>query len=309
MVIHKGYDNLNLREPIVTIGIFDGVHLGHKLLLNTLVSGANGAGTDSVVITFNPHPRLVLDKPTSGLSFLSTMEEKSRLLEKAGIGHLIIIEFTPQFSKIKACDFVSEILLDKIGTRHLIVGHDHHFGYQGEGNFITIRNCARSMGFRVEQVEGFKFQEVTISSSVIRNTLLEGKPEDANKMLGYSYSLKGEVIEGKKIGREFGFPTANIKPSDKYKLIPGDGVYAVDVMINNSKYAGMLSIGKNPTVNKSEAQRSIEVNIFNFDRDIYGNEIEVAFRFRMRDEKKFKNTEELIKQMEMDKVLATRLLA
>ncbi|MDQ1332118.1 MAG: Riboflavin biosynthesis protein [Bacteroidota bacterium] len=309
MIIHEGYENLNLISPVVTLGIFDGVHRGHRSLLDTLVSRAKEAGKDSAVITFYPHPRLVLEKHTTDLSFLSTMEEKKALLKDAGIDHLIIIEFTPGFSRIKPCDFVEGVLLKKIGARHLIVGHNHHFGYQGEGNFETIKNCAISMGFRVEQVEGLKAEGGPISSSAIRNALLNGNPVYANKMLGYTYSLRGQVVEGKKIGRKIGFPTANIKPGDRYKLIPADGVYAVEIQIDNSKFTGMLSIGRNPTVNKSKTSRSVEVNIFNFEKDIYGKEIEVAFRFRMRDEKKFSNTDELIRQMEIDKAMTTDLLA
>jgi riboflavin kinase/FMN adenylyltransferase len=308
MVIHEGYDNLDLKEPVVTIGIFDGVHLGHMSLLGTLVSRAKETNAHSAVLTFNTHPRLVLEKHITGFSFLSTMNEKKALLEKAGIDHLIIIEFTSEFRKIQACDFVADVLLKKIGTRHLIVGHDHHFGYQGEGNFETIKSCAISMGFRFEQVTGLKTGETAISSSMIRNALLNGKAEYANKMLGYTYSLTGQVVEGKKIGREIGFPTANIKPGDQYKLSPGDGVYAVEVQIDNTILPGMLSIGKNPTVNKPESPRSIEVNIFDFEKDIYGREIEVRFRYRMRDEKKFENTAELIRQMGIDKTMAIRLL-
>ena len=309
MIIHEGYEKLNLISPVVTLGIFDGVHRGHRSLLDKLVYRAKETGGDSAVITFHPHPRLVLEKHTADLSFLSTMDEKKALLREAGIDHLIIIEFTPGFSRIKACDFVEEVLLKKIGTRHLIVGHDHHFGYQGKGNFETIKDCAVSMGFRVEQVEGLKTEKGPISSSLIRSALLKGSPEYANQMLGYTYSLIGKVVAGKKIGRKIGFPTANIKPGDRHKLIPADGVYAVEIQIDNSKFRGMLSIGKNPTVNKSKTSRSIEVNIFNFEKDIYGKEIEVAFRYRMRDEKKFSNIDELIKQMEIDRAMTNDLLA
>lgn len=238
MVIHEGYDNPDLKEPVVTIGIFDGVHLGHISLINTLINRAKEAGKESAVITFHPHPRMVLDKNTAGLSFLSTMDEKKALLKRAGVDHLIIIEFTPSFSKMRACDFVEEVLLKKIGTRHLIVGHDHHFGFRGEGNFKTIKNCAVSMGFMVEQVTGLKSADIAISSSIIRNALLNGKTDEANNMLGYTYSLRGKVVEGNKIGREIGFPTANIKPGDQHKLIPGDGVYAVEVQIDNVKHPG-----------------------------------------------------------------------
>ncbi len=308
MIIHEGYKNIRLNNPVVTLGIFDGVHMGHRALLDCLVSRAREVKGESVVITFHPHPRFVLDKKTKGISFLSTMDEKKTLLEKTGIDHLIIIKFTSRFSKIKACDFVERILVGEIGTRYLIIGHDHHFGYHGEGDYKTIENCAVSSGFMVEQIQGFRTAEGTISSSMIREALLKGKLDDANNWLGYSYSLKGIVVEGRKIGRRIGYPTANIKPCDQFKLIPCDGVYAVEAQIDNKRLPGMLSIGKNPTVNKTRSSRSIEVNIFNFRKDIYGKEVEIIFRYRLRDEKKFKNTEQLSGQMEKDRERAMRLL-
>ncbi len=309
MIIHQGYENLNLREPVVTLGIFDGVHLGHKALINSLVSRAREVNGESVVITFHPHPRLILEKNRKGLSFLSTMDEKKILLEKTLIDHLIIIEFTRQFCKMNACDFVEKILVRKVGTRHLIIGHDHHFGFKGEGNYDTINDCARSMNFKVEQIHGFQMEEAIISSSLIREALLKGNLDEANKCLGYTYSLKGKVVAGKKIGRIIGFPTANIKPDYKYKLIPGDGVYAVEIQLDNNLFHGMLSIGRNPTVNKTPGTRSIEVNIFDFENDIYENDIEILFRYRLRNEIKFDNVEQLSRQMEHDRENAMRLLA
>ncbi len=308
MIIHEGYKDIRLDNPVVTLGIFDGVHLGHKALLDCLVSRAREVRGESVVITFHPHPRLVLDKKTEGISFLSTMDEKKMLLEKTGIDHLVIIKFTGRFSKIKAYDFVEKILVGEIGTRYLIIGHDHHFGYQGEGNYKTLENCAVSSGFMVEQVQGFKAAEGTISSSMIRDALLKGKIDDASRWLGYDYSLKGMVVEGRKIGRRIGYPTANIKPCDQFKLIPGDGVYAVEAQIDNKRLPGMLSIGKNPTVNKTAGSRSVEVHIFNFRKDIYGKKIVIIFRYRLRNEKKFESTEQLAGQMEKDKEKAIRLL-
>jgi len=308
MKIHEGYRDLKLRKPVVTLGIFDGVHLGHRKLLHDLISRAGDVGGESVVITFYPHPRMVLEKETASLFFLSTMDEKKKLLEKCGIDNLVIIEFTKELSRMKACDFVEEVLVKSIGTRHLVVGHDHHFGHRGEGDFETIRECAISMGFEVEQVRGLRASGEAISSSLIRNALITGKLSEANKWLGYDYYLQGSVVEGKKIGRLIGFPTANIKPLDLNKLIPGNGVYAVDTYLANKKHTGMLSIGSNPTINKDGGLRSVEVNIFNFEDDIYGREIEVVFRFRLRDEKKFKNTEELSRQMELDRENALRLL-
>jgi riboflavin kinase/FMN adenylyltransferase len=236
MIIHEGYENLNLVAPVVTIGIFDGVHRGHRALLDCLVSRAVESEGETVVITFFPHPRLVLEKNRENLSFLTSMEEKKVLLENAKIDHLVIIEFNKQFSKIPACDFIKEVLLDKIGTKNLIIGYNHHFGRSGEGDFNTIKHCAESLDFKVEQVQGFHTEEGAISSSSIRNALLNGRIEEANRWLGYSYSVRGSVVEGRKIGRAIGFPTANIKPDYEYKLIPGNGVYAVEVQLDDIKY-------------------------------------------------------------------------
>jgi riboflavin kinase/FMN adenylyltransferase len=301
MVIHEGYENLSLVAPVVTLGIFDGVHRGHRALLDCLVTRANEAQGESVVITFFPHPRLVLEKNNINLSFLSTIEEKKVLLEKANIDHLIIIEFNIEFSRIKACDFIKDVLVSKIGTKHLIIGYNHHFGKSGEGDFNTIKQCSESLAFRVEQVQGFHTEEGVISSSTIRKALLKGNLDDANRWLGYSYSMSGTIVEGRKIGRAIGFPTANIVPENQHKLIPGDGVYAVEVNIDEIDYPGMLSIGSNPTVNSDSTLRSIEVHILNFDKDIYGRNISVTFRKKLRDEKKFDNLEMLIQQMELDK--------
>lgn len=308
MIIHQGYESLSLRDPVVTIGIFDGVHRGHRALLDFLVRRASESGGESAVITFYPHPRMVLEKNRSGLSFLSTMDEKKMLLREALIGHLIIIDFTRKFSRIKADEFVRNILIEKIGTRHLIVGHDHRFGYKGEGSFDNIQSSAVGMGLSVEKVEGLKAGVMTISSSAIRQALTTGNISLANDLLGYCYSIKGIVIEGKKLGRKLGFPTANIRPVDKFKLIPSDGVYAVEIKLDNMILPGMLSIGKNPTVNQRADKLSIEVNIFNFEGDIYGNEIELIFRHRLRQEKKFESLEQLTLQMMKDRADAISIL-
>jgi riboflavin kinase/FMN adenylyltransferase len=308
MIIHEGYENLNIISPVVTLGIFDGVHRGHMALLSCLVSRAREMGGESVVITFSPHPRLVLEQNNISFSFLTTMEEKKVLLKNANVDHLIIIEFTIAFSKIPACDFVKEILVEKIGTKHLIIGYDHHFGRKGEGDFNTIKQCSEELDFIVEQVQEYQTEEGAISSSSIREALLKGKVDEANKWLGYSYSVSGTVMEGRKIGRTIGFPTANIKPDYQYKLIPGNGVYAVLVQLDDNLYPGMLSIGFNPTVNTDNRFRSIEVHILNFDKDIYGRKISVSFRKKLRDEKKFDNLEQLTTQMGRDKLDTLQLL-
>lgn len=308
MQIHRGYNKLMLKDPVVTMGIFDGVHRGHRALIDTVVRRASSSGGESAAITFDPHPRLVLDSRNTNLAFLNSMDEKIQLLEKAGIDNLIIIEFTPAFSKMRACYFVSEVLGRKIGTRRLVLGHDHHFGYKAEGNAATISDCAAKMGFSVEQIPGLRSKEGPVSSSLIREALLAGNLDNANKWLGYCYSMKGEVVRGKKIGRKLGFPTANINPGYRYKLIPANGVYAVEVFVTGERHTGMLSIGTNPTVNTDLSERSVEVHIFDYEQDIYGQEIAVTFRYRLRDEVRFDSATDLAVQMRNDREVALRLL-
>lgn len=309
MIVYNGYANLNINSPVVTMGIFDGVHRGHKALLEYLVMRADQTGGESVAITFFPHPRLVLDKKPEGLSYLTTMDEKRELLEKAGIKNLIIINFNTDFSRLTACEFVNNVLHKKLGTRNLIVGFNHHFGNRGEGDFETITSCAKPLGIIVEQMKGLHSEEGAISSSAIREALLSGRLDEANKWLGYNYMISGEVIEGRQIGRKIGFPTANIKPDDPYKLIPCSGVYAVEVKIDGVIFHGMLNIGTNPTVNDDNSKRSIEVYILDFNKDIYGQKISVNFIKRIRDEVKFENLDQLSMQMEQDKSDTRRILS
>jgi len=308
MVIHKGYENLDLATPVVTLGIFDGVHKGHRTLLDRLVFMAKEVNGVSVVITFFPHPRLVLDKNKTDLSFLTTMEEKILLIENANIDHLIIIEFNEEFSRIPACTFVNEVLIEKIGTKHLLVGYDHHFGRNGEGDFNTIKQCTNLLHFHVERLHGFRSEKGNISSSSIRQALLTGNLDAANDWLGYYYSLSGTIIKGRQIGRSIGFPTANIRPDDKYKLIPINGIYAVEVVLDRKIYLGMMSIGTNPTVNQARGINSIEVHILDFEGDIYEKPISVIFRKRLRDEIKFDNTSQLAEQINIDRQQVIQLL-
>jgi riboflavin kinase/FMN adenylyltransferase len=309
MIIHRGYENLNLSNPVVTIGTFDGVHLGHRALLSELVSEARRYTGDSVVVTFNPHPRLVIDRESSvPVTFLSTFKEKRKLLEQSGVDHLIIVEFDDFIINLRACDFIESILVKKVGIRHLLVGYDHHFGRGREGNFDIISDCAAKFGFTVSQVPEVLYGSENISSSAIREALLEGMLDKANSFLGYSYSMVGKVVEGKRIGRALGYPTANIETIDRYKLIPANGVYAVEIEIDNVVKKGMLSIGTNPTVNEDLFVRSVEVHIFDFSTDLYGREIKVIFRYRLRNEKKFATLSQLSRQMTLDKDEALRLL-
>ena len=308
MIIHHGYENLSISNPVVTLGIFDGVHLGHKAIISRLVTRSKSLNGESVIMTFNPHPRLVLSENTSSLTFLTSLEEKIAMLEKEGVNHLIIIPFDHDLSNKEAYQFIEDVLVKKIGSKCLIVGFNHHFGKKGESDYKTIRQFAKSFDIIVEQVEAVQTDIGVVSSSSIREALLSGKLEKANALLGYDYFINGTIAGGKHIGRKIGFPTANIVPAYKNKLIPKDGVYAVAVMINGSDYYGMLSIGTNPTVSTDLKKRTIEVNIFDFEQDIYNSKICVIFKQRIRDMIRFDDISLLISQMENDKKMALRFL-
>jgi len=309
MIIHYGYNDVNLIRPVVTSGIFDGVHRGHRALLDNLVMRAEETGGESVVITFSPHPRLVLSEAKTKPVYLTTLEEKRQLLEKCRIDHLIVIDFSLEFSRMGADEFIRKILVEKIRARYIVIGHDHHFGRDAEGSFDLIKHYTGSPDLIIEQVTGVRSDDTIISSSLIRGYLLEGRLDEANMLLGYSYSLGGTIVEGRQMGRSLGFPTANIMPDDKYKLIPGDGVYAVEVRLGTDTHPGMLSIGTNPTVNKGVKIRTIEVHILNFEGNIYGMGIDVIFRYRLRDAIRFDNTGQLARQMELDRQMTLQLLS
>jgi len=308
MIIHEGTGNLNLINPVVTVGVFDGVHLGHKALLDHLVSRSERAGGESAVITFDPHPRVLLSGKTGGFFFLSTLDEKKKLFAETGIGHLIIMNFTRELASMEADEFIRQILVGEIGTRHLLVGYDNHFGKGRGGYFDKISESAGKYGLKVEQVGGVSSSAGIISSTSIRDTLINGRIVDANRWLGYDYSVTGKVVRGRGLGRSLGFPTANILRDDPFKLIPANGVYAVEVLLGNERLPGMMSIGFNPTVNKKQIHKSIEVNIFDVDRDLYGHYVTVIFRFWLRDEKKFESKELLSEQMKLDRESAMKLI-
>ena len=309
MEIHRGYTGLNLGSPVVTVGIFDGVHRGHKSLIDVVRRRAAEKNSRSVLITFEPHPRIVLEKESQELRYLSTPEEKYEHLNRLGLDDLVVIIFTREFSNISACDFIDTVICNAIGAKHLVLGHNHHFGFRGEGSFETIRECAAARGFDTEQADEFTSEGEEISSTAIRKLIREGRVDVANSMLGYSYPLSGVVIKGKMLGRDLGFPTANIEISDPHKLVPADGVYAVDAEVNGTYYKGMLSVGYNPTVNTEPSKKSIEVHIFDFNKDIYGCRIKIFFRLWLREERRFESVGLLVRQMELDRVEALRLLS
>ncbi|PLX05146.1 MAG: riboflavin biosynthesis protein RibF [Marinilabiliales bacterium] len=295
-----------VKNTVVTIGTFDGVHLGHRAIFNKMMHEAVKIDGETVVITFYPHPRIVLGLDSSKLKFINTQEKKINRLEEAGIDHLIIVSFTKQFAGISSYDFIKDFVVEKINPSKLIIGFDHHFGKNRRGSFDQLSELGREVGFSVEQVEEQKINDMPISSTKIRTLLEAGKVSAANMLLGYEYSITGKVVPGNAIGRGIGFPTANIEIADEFKLITANGVYACRVYWMGKSYKGMSNIGYRPTINKGEL--TIEVNIFNFDERIYDQQITISFVERMRDEKKFKDKEALIEQLKVDKVNALKLL-
>jgi riboflavin kinase/FMN adenylyltransferase len=290
----------NKGNAVVTTGTFDGVHIGHKRIIARLKEVAQQINGESVIITFFPHPRLVLFPEDNDLKLINTLEEKIELLEKAGIDHLIIIPFTKEFSRLSSLEFIQQILVDKIGTKKLVIGYDHHFGKNREGTFEHLKHYAPEYGFEVEEIPEQDINDVAVSSTKIRNAILEGDFRIANSYLGHAFTLRGTVTRGDQIGRTIGYPTANINVPETYKLIPGEGIYAVALNVNNHPYKGMLYIGNRPTVNG--LNKVIEVNIFDFNADIYDETIEITFHQYIRGDKKLNGLEELKAALAADEI-------
>lgn len=308
MKIHHGLTEFDAQKPVVTIGTFDGVHLGHRQVILRLQEIAQKHGGETVIFTFHTHPRLVTAPYETNLRLLTTLKEKTKLFEQYGIRHLVVYPFDKAFSELSYSEFVENILVNQMRTHCLVVGYDHKFGKNREGDFEYLQKCASKFNFEVEKLDVLTFEKESISSTKIRQSLENGEIEKANRFLGYRFTLHGTVIDGKRIGRKLGFPTANIEASDKFKIIPGYGVYAVRVHINNDKYNGMLNIGTRPTFNNNADNRSIEVNIFDFEGDIYGSEITLEFVGKIRNEQKFDGVESLVVQLQKDKIVAQQLL-
>ncbi len=301
MKVHYNIEQFSATRPVVTLGTFDGVHNGHQKVIARLKELAQEIDGESVVFTFYPHPRLVLSPTEGNLRLITTLEEKIRLFDKAGIDHLIVFPFTLEFSKLNYTDFVRDILIGQLKTACLVVGYDHRFGKDRQGGYDFLQECAHKLNFRLEKLDALLQDDVNISSTKIRATLQEGNIARANQYLGYRFTLHGTVVEGQQLGRRIQFPTANIEASDPHKIIPGYGVYAVTVEIMGTIHQGMLNIGTRPTVNNNADHRSIEVHIFNFDENIYGKQIELCFFDKIRNEQKFSSVDELKNQLERDK--------
>lgn len=300
MKIHYDYTGYDAQHAAITIGVFDGVHKGHKEILNRVLEIAKNINGQSVVVTFWPHPRLVL-KQDNNIKLINTLEEKQMLLEKHGIDHLIIIPFTENFSQQTSEEFIKNILIDKLHVKHLVVGFNHHFGRDREGNFEQIQKYAQTYQFEVEKLDAKIIENEHVSSTKIRNALGIGDIQTANSFLGYNYSITGSVVDGNKIGRDIGFPTANIQIDHNFKLLPKEGVYVVETEINKQKYPAMLNIGFKPTLNQPEKALSIEAHIIGFADNIYKKSITIYFHKRIRDELKFDNIEQLKNQLFSDK--------
>lgn len=301
MKIHRDLNSFYAQNPVLTVGTFDGVHLGHRKIIARLIDLAKSINGESVIFTFDPHPRKIVSPSESNLRLLTTLNEKIELFDQSGIDHLIIYPFTPEFAQLTYEEFVEQILVGQIHTQSLVVGYDHKFGKNRKGDFGFLKNCADRLGFQIEKLDVLLMNESNISSTRIREAIQVGNFETANAFLGYSFALHGTVVEGQKLGRLIQFPTANIEASDPDKIIPGYGVYAVHVKILNQTYHGMLNIGSRPTINNNADHRSIEVHLFDFDSDIYGESIELIFFTKLREEQKFGSLDALKEQLTKDK--------
>jgi len=293
-------------NAVLTVGTFDGVHQGHKAILQEVVQHAKEVNGESVLLTFDPHPRKLLF-PDQPLGIITPLQQKLQLITDAGIEHVVVIPFTKEFSELSAQEYIENFMVDFFHPHSVVIGYDHRFGHDRKGNIELLREYAPKYNYEVIEIPVQLIDEATVSSTKIRAAISLGSIEEAAHMLGRNYSIAGTVIGGKKLGKTIGYPTANISLNDKDQLIPSIGIYAVRVVWNSHKYDGMLSIGHNPTVSDKK-ELHIEVNIFDFDAEIYDETIEIEFVSYMRDEEKFDSIEELKKQLGMDKEKALELL-
>lgn len=300
----KTYHHLSefkkLDNAVATIGTFDGVHYGHQKIIKRLCELAKSTGGESVILTFFPHPRMIIDPENQDLKLINTIEEKIKILSELGVDHLIITPFTRDFSNLSPADYIKNILVDTIGIKQLIVGYDHRFGKDRKGGLQELEMLSKQFDYKIEEIAEQDVDDVGVSSTKIRKALLNGEVALAANYLGYNFSIHGRVIKGDKIGRTIGFPTANIFLEETYKLIPSDGIYAVTIDMGTESYKGMAYIGQRPTINGMT--RNIEVNIFDFNKEIYGQYITMTFLEFLRHDVKFTGLETLKIQLHQDKL-------
>jgi riboflavin kinase/FMN adenylyltransferase len=306
----KIYHNINeftpVKNAVVTIGTFDGVHLGHRKIIERIRQLAKESGGETVILTFFPHPRMILHPEDQSLKMINTISEKALLLEQLGVDHLIITPFTRDFSNQTPEEYISDILVNQIGTKKIVIGYDHRFGKDRAGGLAELQQLAPVYGYEVVEIPEQDIHDVAISSTRIRQALLGNQIELANEFLGYPFFISGKVNRGDQIGRTIGYPTANILVEENYKLIPADGIFAVKVLLDDSEHKGMGYIGHRPTINGMT--RNIEVNIFDFDRDIYTQPIRMELIHYVRGDIKFTSLDELMIQLGKDKEAVTALL-
>jgi riboflavin kinase / FMN adenylyltransferase len=294
------------RNSVITVGTFDGVHLAHQNIISTVVDKAKLRRGKSIIVTFDPHPREVLSNTQSNLGLLTTLDERVELCSKLGVDWFYVINFDHNFSQLSFRAFITQYLVNGLGLDVIIEGYDHHWGRGREGNIESLFQLGNDFGFKVIKVDPFLFDGRPVNSSLIRKSLDNGSIEDAALLLGRPYSIKGKVVAGDRRGHLLGYPTANIELNNVRKLVPKNGIYFVRVALRNVKYFGMASIGERPTFH-SDGKRTIEVNILNFNQDIYGSEIQIELLKRLRDEIKYDSAEKLIEQMNLDKEICLQL--
>jgi riboflavin kinase/FMN adenylyltransferase len=303
MRIFEGIESLGeIKNPVVTIGTFDGVHLGHQKIIEQLNLEAEKIGGESVLLTFDPHPRIVLFPENHGVKLIQTLDEKFHVLEKFNLKNVVLVPFTKEFSELSATEFVEQIVVGNLKAKKIVIGYDHQFGRNREGNIEFLKSVSRQYDFEVIEISAKSIDEINISSTKIRDNLLRGDVETAKLFLSRSYEISGIVVKGNQLGRTLGFPTANVKVDSDLKLIPVNGVYAVRVKINDEMHFGVMNIGTKPTVNQTE-EKSLEVFIFNFDNKIYDRPITLFLEKHIRNEQKFANLDELKKAISNDEVV------
>ena len=308
MKVFRDINKLAIKNPVATIGIFDGVHLAHQAIIHVLKEMAKEISGESVIITLWPHPRIVLDPENASIQLINTLEEKIIKLEESEVDNLIILPFNRDFASIDFDVFIKNFLVKKLKIHHLVVGFNHHFGKNREGNYERLNILAKQVGFELSRVEPFIIQGERVSSSEIRKLIIAGEIRKASEFLGYPFFVAGKVVPGKMLGRSMGFPTANISVTDSHKIIPKNGVYAVTAEVEARLYRGMMNIGCRPTFNSDCLQSTLEVNLFGFIGDLYQKELRINFYDRIRDEKKFNSLEELAAQISADQKQVEQIL-
>ena len=309
MKVHYDIEQLPVfRNAVITIGTFDGVHMGHRQIIDKLKAQAEAINGETVIITFHPHPRKIISSTILGIRLINTLNEKIELLRHLGINHVVVVPFTEAFANQPADEYVKKFLVEKFHPHTIIIGHDHRFGKERSGDYLLLEKMATENNYQLQEIPKQVLDEIAISSTIIRQSLLDGKIEVADKLLGYEFFFTGIVVHGNKLGRKLGYPTANLKIPDEEKIIPGNGIYAVYTRPEDSaeRMKAMMSIGFRPTVDGK--QRVVEVNIFDFDEEIYGQHLKVFVKKYLREEIKFDGLEPLVKQIDQDKIDSLKVL-